>query len=161
MLHSHFTPTPIALALFCFGGFAAGPALANTSLEEVEIQAQREALSTANVRVASEKLDEIPGGAAVVDAKTFESGKAVTIKDMLDFTPGVFAQSRVNEESRLSIRGSGLSRTFHMRGIRLLQDGIPINLADGSFDFQTLEPLATEHIEVLRGANAWRYGNAS
>ncbi|MFN7507472.1 MAG: TonB-dependent receptor plug domain-containing protein, partial [Limnobacter sp.] len=94
-------------------------------------------------------------------AKSFEAGKAVTIKDMLDFTPGVFAQSRVNEEARLSIRGSGLSRTFHMRGIRLLQDGIPINLADGGSDFQDIDPLALQHVEVYKGANALQYGAAS
>src|SRR5690606_34352407 len=62
------------------------------------------------------------------------------------------------EESRLSIRGSGLQRTFHGRGIKLMQDGIPVNLADGSFDFQAIEPLSTRYIEVYRGANAMRYG---
>lgn len=134
---------------------------AQADLADVEVKAEREALSAANVRVATEKLEQIPGGAAVVDAKTFEAGKAVTIKDMLDYTPGVFSQSRVNEESRLSIRGSGLSRTFHMRGIRLLQDGIPINLADGGSDFQDIDPLALQHIEVYKGANALQYGAAS
>lgn len=140
---------------------AQGHVHAQANLADVEVKAQREALSAANVRVATEKLEQIPGGAAVVDAKTFEAGKAVTIKDMLDFTPGVFSQSRVNEESRLSIRGSGLSRTFHMRGIRLLQDGIPINLADGGSDFQDIDPLALQHIEVYKGANALQYGAAS
>ncbi|MCR2745393.1 TonB-dependent receptor family protein [Limnobacter parvus] len=125
------------------------------------MQAQREALSAASVRVAEEKLNQTPGGTAVVAAESYETGKAVTIKDMLDFTPGVFAQSRVNEESRLSIRGSGLSRTFHMRGIRLLQDGIPINLADGGSDFQDIDPLALQHVEVYKGANALQYGAAS
>lgn len=131
------------------------------ALDNVEVQAQREALSAASVRVAQEKLNQTAGGTAVVNAATFETGKAVTIKDMLDFTPGVFAQSRVNEEARLSIRGSGLSRTFHMRGIRLLQDGIPINLADGGSDFQDIDPLALQHVEVYKGANALQYGAAS
>ncbi|HEX4880406.1 MAG TPA: TonB-dependent receptor, partial [Limnobacter sp.] len=131
------------------------------TLESVEVQAEREALSAASVRVAQERLAQTPGATAVVDAKSFETGKAVTIKDMLDFTPGVFSQSRVNEESRLSIRGSGLSRTFHMRGIRLLQDGIPINLADGGSDFQDIDPLALQHVEVYKGSNALQYGAAS
>ncbi|WP_138516150.1 TonB-dependent receptor family protein [Limnobacter alexandrii] len=142
-------------------GFLTQSAFANPALDTVEIQAQREALSAASVRVAEEKLSQTPGGTAVVNAESFEAGKAVTIKDMLDFTPGVFAQSRVNEEARLSIRGSGLSRTFHMRGIRLLQDGIPINLADGGSDFQDIDPLALQHVEVYKGANALQYGAAS
>lgn len=148
---------PAALVMI----FSQSTSYAQSNLTEVQVKAEREALSAASVRVATEKLDQIPGGSAVVDAKTFESGKAVSIKDMLDFTPGVFSQSRVNEESRLSIRGSGLSRTFHMRGIRLLQDGIPINLADGGSDFQDIDPLALQHVEVYKGANALQYGAAS
>lgn len=105
---------------------------------------------------------KIPGGASVIDSASYKTGRSSTPQDTLGLATGVFVQPRFGaEESRLSIRGSGLNRTFHGRGLLLLQDGAPINLADGSFDFQTLEPLATEHIEVLRGANAWRYGNAS
>ncbi|WP_369958709.1 TonB-dependent receptor family protein [Pseudomonas benzenivorans] len=104
----------------------------------------------------------IPGGAAVVDAETYKSGRSSTLQDALGMATGVFIQPRFGaEEARLSIRGSGLQRTFHGRGLLLLQDGAPVNLADGSFDFQTIEPLAAEHIEVLRGANAWRYGAAN
>jgi iron complex outermembrane receptor protein len=61
----------------------------------------------------------------------------------------------------VSIRGSGLQRTFHMRGIYLLQDGVPITLADGSGDFQTVEPLALAYTEVRRGANALEYGGTT
>jgi iron complex outermembrane receptor protein len=105
---------------------------------------------------------KIPGGASVIDSATYKTGRSSTPQDALGLATGVFVQPRFGaEESRLSIRGSGLNRTYHGRGLLLMQDGAPINLADGSFDFQTLEPLATEHIEVLRGANAWRYGNAT
>jgi len=58
----------------------------------------------------------------------------------------VFVQPRYgSEESRLSIRGSGLQRTFHGRGLKLLQDGVPLNLADGGFDFQAVEPLVSRY----------------
>ncbi len=62
------------------------------------------------------------------------------------------------DEARISIRGSGIQRTFHGRGIVLLQDGVPLNLADGSFDMQAVEPLGLQYIEVFRGANALQYG---
>src|SRR5262249_19177988 len=65
------------------------------------------------------------------------------------------------EEARLSIRGSGLQRTFHLRGVKLMQDGVPLNLADGSGDFQAVEPLQTRYIEVYRGANALQYGSST
>lgn len=156
-----FKMTTLSTGLLLAFSPLAQPVFANPALSSVEVQAQREALSAASVQVAKEKLNQTAGGSAVVEAESFEAGKAVTIKDMLDFTPGVFAQSRVNEEARLSIRGSGLSRTFHMRGIRLLQDGIPINLADGGSDFQDIDPLALQHVEVYKGANALQYGAAN
>ena len=159
--HASFKLTTLSTCLLLAFAPLAQPVFANPTLNGVEVQAQREALSAASVQVAKEKLNQTAGGTAVVEAENFEAGKAVTIKDMLDFTPGVFAQSRVNEEARLSIRGSGLSRTFHMRGIRLLQDGIPINLADGGSDFQDIDPLALQHVEVYKGANALQYGAAS
>jgi iron complex outermembrane receptor protein len=51
-----------------------------------------------------------------------------------------------------------LSRTFHSFGIKVLQDGIPINYADGFFDMQTIDPSAARYVEVIRGANALGYG---
>lgn len=132
-----------------------------TTLPKVEVVATKDSLTSGGVAQAQEKIKSIPGGAAVVDAKEFENTRAVTIKDMLDYTPGVFAQPRFAEEVRLSIRGSGLSRTFHLRGIKLLQDGIPTNLADGSADFQDIDPTAFRYVEVYKGANALKYGASS
>ena len=73
--------------------------------------------------------------------------------------PGVFVQPKWGEDSRLSIRGSGLSRNVHGRGVQLLMDGvIPITTADGGSDFQEIDPTAYRYIEVYKGANALRYG---
>lgn len=108
-----------------------------------------------------QELKEIPGGADVVPAKEFQEGYALSMKDMLKKSPGVLAEPRWGEESRLSIRGSGLSRGFHLRGINLLQDGIPFNFSDGSGDFQEIDPLILQHVEVYRGGNGLRYGAAS
>lgn len=108
---------------------------------------------------AKEEINKTPGGVTVVDTEQVREGRVSNFNDTLGMAAGVFAQSRFGaEESRLSIRGSGLQRTFHGRGIKLMQDGIPVNLADGSFDFQSIEPLSTRYIEVFRGANALRYG---
>jgi iron complex outermembrane recepter protein len=103
-----------------------------------------------------------PGGVAVVDAEDYKRGRATTLKDALDFAPGVFIQPRFGaEESRISIRGSGIQRTFHGRGIKLMQDGSPLNLADGGFDMQAIEPLSARYIEVFRGANALQFGSTT
>ncbi|MGQ0671466.1 MAG: TonB-dependent receptor family protein [Hyphomicrobium sp.] len=54
--------------------------------------------------------------------------------------------------------GSGLSRKFHLRGLQLYMDVIPINTADGFGDFQEIDPTAYRYIEVYKGANALRFG---
>ncbi len=110
---------------------------------------------------AAARLRRVAGGADLVPADTFEDKLAVSLRDALAFSPGVYAQPRFGQEVRLSIRGSGLSRGYHMRGLTLLQDGIPINAADDNGDFQELDPLIFQHLEVYRGANALRLGGST
>ena len=115
-------------------------------------------------RISDEARNEVekrPGGVDVVDVATFRDKLAVSLRDALAFSPGVYTQPRFGQEVRLSIRGSGISRGFHMRGRTLLQDGIPINLADDNGDFQELDPQVFERIEVYRGANALRFGGST
>ncbi|WP_408631174.1 TonB-dependent receptor plug domain-containing protein [Methylocaldum marinum] len=59
------------------------------------------------------------------------------------------------KESLISIRGSGILRTFHPRGIKLLQDGVPLNFAHRGFDRQAVEPLSAEFVEIYRGATTF------
>lgn len=116
-------------------------------------------LAQPNIETARHRIEQIPGGANVIDADDYREARVSTLADALGFSPGVIAQPRFGaEETRLSIRGSGVQRTFHLRGLRLMQDGVPLNLADGSGDFQAIEPLNTRYIEVYRGANALQYG---
>lgn len=152
-----FIPTLLALNL--------GSAHADHSLQldSTYIESQHAGDPTApDLAEKKAEFAHIPGGAAVLDAETYKNGRSSTLQDALGLATGVFVQPRFGaEEARLSIRGSGLQRTFHGRGLLLMQDGAPINSPDGSFDFQSIEPLAIDHIEVLRGANAWRYGAAN
>ena len=132
---------------------------ATQTLPETVITAEGESLTSPSLEKLRERNANVPGGAEVIDAESYKKGRATTLKDALDYAPGVFIQSRFGaEESRLSIRGSGIQRTFHGRGLKLLQDGIPVNLADGGFDFQVIEPLSAKAVEVFRGANALEYG---
>lgn len=102
-----------------------------------------------------------PGGADLVRHADYADRALVSLRDTLAFSPGIYSQPRYGQEVRLSIRGSGLSRGFHMRGLTLLQDGVPINLADDNGDFQELEPIFFDHLEVYRGANALRFGSGT
>ena len=132
----------------------AAPSLTGSPLE------RSKALTSPNTAEARAEIQRTPGAVAVVPDTAYKaSTPATTIKDALDFTPGVFAQTKWGEDTRLSIRGSGLSRNFHGRGVALLMDGIiPITTADGSSDFQEIDPTAYRYIEVFKGGNALRYG---
>lgn len=115
-------------------------------------------LTAPTTQEAKEQIEQTAGGVALVPDTAWRDTQAATIKDILDYTPGVFAQPKWGEDTRLSIRGSGLSRYYHMRGIGLYQDGVPLNNADGSTDFQWIDPTAYRYTEVYKGANALRYG---
>lgn len=133
-------------------------------LDEVEVVAEKKktSLTQPDIEVAKENLSKTAGGTTVVDMATVREGRTSNMQDTLGMAAGVLAQSRFGaEETRLSIRGSGLQRTFHGRGLKLMQDGIAINLADGGFDFPAIDPMATDYIEVYRGANALQYGSAN
>ncbi|HET7655908.1 MAG TPA: TonB-dependent receptor [Luteimonas sp.] len=143
--------------------FAAEPPSATTDLDPVVVHGERQPADTVpGLAQARARLDERAGGTTLVDGEQYRDGRVGNLADALGFAPGVFVQPRFGaEEARLSIRGSGLQRTFHGRGIVVLQDGVPLNLADGSFDFQSIEPLAARYIEVWRGANALEHGAAT
>ncbi len=131
-------------------------------LPAFEVTASRASLTLPSIEAARADLALTPGGAEVVAADRYLQGRASTVADTFALSPGVVAQSRFgSDEARLSIRGSGIQRTFHGRGIRVLQDGVPINLADGGFDMQSLEPTAADHINVWRGSNALAYGSST
>lgn len=108
---------------------------------------------------ARRDIQQTPGGVAVVAAEDYKNNSvANTIKDVLGYVPGVFAQPKWGDDTRLSIRGSSLSRNFHLRGVQLYMDGIPINTSDGYGDFQEIDPTAYKYVEVYKGANALQYG---
>lgn len=165
-----FAPSLMALAIS--GAYANANAQIQT---QTQTQTQDQSLPTVTVTAPAARADTLPtiaqaraqiatvaGGANIVDAEQYKEGRVSTLSDALQFSPGIFVASRFGaEESRMSIRGSGLQRTYHMRGIEVLQDGVPLNLADGSVDFQAIEPLSARYIEVYRGANALQFGSAT
>lgn len=139
-------------------GQPTGQATSSTSLPTVTVSDTAGTLTVPTPEEATRLIERTPGGVAVVPAERWRDSQATTLKDVLDYTPGVFVQPKWGEDSRLSIRGSGLSRNFHLRGVTLMQNGIPFNAADGSADFQEIDPTAYRYVEVWKGANGLRYG---
>src|SRR5690606_3195994 len=134
--------TPRASCLAMALAFAMLPATAATAapgdedptdLPAVEVRgALPLASAVESIEQARLRLDERAGATTLVDGERFRDGRVGNLADALGQAAGVFVQPRFGaEESRLSIRGSGLQRTFHGRGLAVLQDGVPLNLADG------------------------------
>jgi iron complex outermembrane receptor protein len=109
------------------------------------------------------RLAQVPGSVALIESQQIRRTRQATFKDVLGFTPGVYVQPRFGaaDESQISIRGSGLRNNFHARGINILVNGMPYRNTDGFTDFESLELLNTESIEVYKGGNALRYGGST
>lgn len=111
---------------------------------------------------ARTELERVPGSIALVPQQEIEQSRANNLRDVLAFTPGVIAQPRYgSDELQFSIRGSGLRANFHERSINIYINGMPYQDADGFSDYEALELMATQRVEVWKGANALRFGGNS
>ncbi|KAF0135939.1 MAG: iron complex outermembrane recepter protein [Xanthobacteraceae bacterium] len=157
------------LALAAASPLAIASAQAQTELPTITIEGQQATsgqgsggtLTSPPVAEQRRAVNSTAGSASHIDAETTRNTYATNLRDMLQETPGILVQNRYSQEVRLSIRGSGLARAFHTRGIEILQDGVPTNLADGSGDFYQIDPLALRAIEVFRGGNALPFGSST
>ncbi|MDN3568029.1 TonB-dependent receptor [Paeniroseomonas aquatica] len=118
-------------------------------------------LTAPSIAAQREALERTPAAVRFVDGRELDNRYAFTLRDVLADTPGVFVQNRYGQELRLSMRGSGIARGFHLRGIEVLQDGVPVNLADGSGDFYQIDPTAVRAAAVYPGGNALPFGSST
>jgi hypothetical protein len=82
-----------------------------------------QSLTVPTVDLARRELNQSLGAVAIVPSDELRDRNVSTIKDILEYVPGVWAQPKWGEDTRLSIRGSGLSRNFHGRSLQLYMDG--------------------------------------
>ncbi len=162
-IHAYAAPCALLLA-----ALSASPALAQTApqdaravdLGEVIVTGARNPEDPPIVAEARRRLSRTPGAVAVVSAESLETRYAPNIADVLRDVPGVYAQKKWGGDVRISIRGSGIGQSVHLRGLFVSQDGIPFNEADGFGDVQMVDPLLARFTEVYKGGNALRFGGA-
>ncbi|AHE97209.1 TonB-dependent receptor family protein [Thioalkalivibrio paradoxus] len=109
-------------------------------------------------------LSDLPAAVDRIDREdATRARQGLQLDEALNRVPGVFAQNRYNfaQDLRLSIRGFGARAPFGIRGLRLLQDGIPETTPDGQSQVDAIDLLNIDSIEVVRGPNAALYGNAA
>ncbi|SHI42027.1 iron complex outermembrane recepter protein [Rubritalea squalenifaciens DSM 18772] len=113
-----------------------------------------------SIAKSEEQIASLPGGATITDSADW-TGSIVKPEEIFQLDPGVYARSSgTANDTRLSVRGSGIQRRYGSRGISLLVDGMPANHADGSYYFRIFDPLSISYVESYRGANGLAYGGS-
>src|SRR4051812_17486524 len=85
------------------------------------------------------------------------------IDELLFGVAGVTLANRQNpaQDPRVSIRGFGARSAFGVRGVRVLQDGVPVTLPDGQTPVDVLDLQGAGRVDVVRGSASSLYGNAA
>lgn len=148
-----FKPLGLSLALFA-AGLAGAHAQEVKSLAPITITGSGGSPLQPAPAAEQARLDEIPGGTNLIQPQ--KESRLATLNDALNYQPGLVVQEFFGglDQPRLNIRGSGIQSNPVNRGVLLMQDGLPLNEADGSFIIGFLEPRNARLISVRRGANA-------
>ena len=137
---------------------AGGSALVDMSLAIAPLA------ETVTVTRTEQQLSAVPTAVAVVGRETIEVGqRRASLDESLRGIPGLLVQNRrsysVSGGIGLAIRRP--QSRFGIRGLALLQDGIPITTADGTTEPGNVDIGSMGRIEVIRGPSSVLYGNAA
>jgi iron complex outermembrane recepter protein len=106
------------------------------------------------------KIIDIPYSVFRVEKNEMTYGRNVNARDVLADVPGLFLQSRYGNDVRISIRGFGTRSNSGVRGIRILQDGIPESEPDGETAIDAIDFTSIGGIEVVKGNLSSLYTNS-
>ncbi len=110
----------------------------------------------------SDRLSREASSLGYVSREELRETRGNNLEDVFQFSPGVFFQSRSGApDGKLSIRGTNLSSNFNLWGVTILINGVPMGTADGFSNFEAIDLLAVDHLEVYKGAAALRYGGTT
>ena len=149
-------------------GFRGQPAIATvggagtTTLDIVLVIAPM--AETVTVMRTGQELSAVPQSVTVVQRDQIEyAQRRSSLDEALRGIPGLFVQNRRNYGLSggigLSIRAP--QPRFGLRGIAIIQDGIPITTADGTTEPGNVDLGSVGRIDVVRGPSSVLYGNAA
>ena len=110
------------------------------------------------------QLSSVPQSVAVVQRDQIEfAQRRTSLDEALRGIPGLFVQNRRNYGLSggigLSIRAP--QPRFGLRGLSIIQDGIPITTADGTTEPGNVDLGSVGRIDVVRGPSSVLYGNSA
>ena len=149
--------------------FASCACVALVSFSPILARAQdtpRAALPTVRVTATREGPRaplELPWAVTLARPDTLAALRKTGVDELLFAVPGVALANRQNpaQDPRVSIRGYGARSAFGVRGVRVLQDGVPVTLPDGQTPVDVLDLEGADRVEVVRGSASSLYGNAA
>jgi len=106
---------------------------------------------------------ELPYAVTSVRPDSLAALRRLGVDELLFAVPGVSLANRQNpaQDPRVSIRGFGARSAFGVRGVRVLQDGVPLTLPDGQTPVDALDLEGAGRVEIVRGSASSLYGNAA
>lgn len=109
-------------------------------------------------------VDDAPYAIDVVPREVVRAaGPMINLSEGLARVPGLVVSNRSNyaQDLQINIRGFGARAGFGVRGIRLVEDGVPAAGPDGQGQVSHFDLAGAQRIEVLRGPYSVLYGNSS
>jgi iron complex outermembrane receptor protein len=106
---------------------------------------------------------ELPYAVTLTRPDSLAALRRLGVDELLFAVPGVALANRQNpaQDPRVSIRGFGARSAFGVRGVRVLQDGVPLTLPDGQTPVDAIDVEGADRVEVVRGSASSLYGNAA
>ena len=106
---------------------------------------------------------ELPFAVTLTRPDSLAALRRQGVDELLFAVPGVSLANRQNpaQDPRVSIRGFGARSAFGVRGVRVLQDGVPLTLPDGQTPVDVVDVEGADRVEVERGSASSLYGNAA
>ena len=119
---------------------------------------------TVTVTRTDQDLASVPSSISLVQRDQIEyAQRRSSLDEALRGIPGLFVQNRRNYglSGGVGISVRAPQPRFGLRGLAIIQDGIPITTADGTTEPGNVDLGSVGRIEVIRGPSSVLYGNSA
>jgi iron complex outermembrane recepter protein len=127
----------------------------HVQLDQARYQLQEVVVEAFN---RSRRLVDVPGSLSLIPAEQIEREQPVTIVQVINQAPGVFAHSGALNTSRITIRGIGARVPYATGKVRAYLNNIPLTNGSGISIVEDIDPSIMERIEIIKGPATSVYG---